>query len=765
MLIYVLFMRFILLFFFILLFTSAFSQFRFEGHVLHNEVPAYQATISIKELNKTILTDSLGFFSTTLPDGEYSIRIQTFDSKPLIFTLKTKSTNESNLIFKLESNERLIEEVVVSGQLKEINKLQSIVPVEIYNPTFFKKNPTSNIYEALQNINGVRPQLNCNICNTGDIHINGLEGPYTMVLIDGMPVVSSLATVYGLSGIPNSLVERMEIIRGPSSALYGSEAIGGIINIITKSPGNSPKLSLDFLINSWLETNIDLGFKTKIGQKVSGLTGINYFNYSNPVDNNQDHFTDVTLQERISVFHKFNFSRKSKKDLSLAARYFYEDRWGGDMKWNPGFRGGDSIYGESIYTTRCEVLGKYELPIQEKIILTSSFTQHFQNSYYGTTSFNANQRVFFGQLLWYKTITRHDLVIGASYRNTFYDDNTPATSNGDSLLPVNAPNLVSLPGIFFQNDWSINEKHKILVGLRYDYSTIHKNILTPRLGYKYTISKNHLLRLNAGTGYRVVSVFTEDHAALTGARKTEIMEELKPERSMNVNLNYYGTIYLKSGFVLKLDLSPFYTYFTNKIMPDYTSDITKIIYKNVDGYAESKGISLNTELRMSQFKFIVGGTLMSVSKTENGVTTRQLLTERFTGTWTISYSIKQFPLEIDYTGNVYSPMQLPTLGTLDPRPDQSPWWSIQNIQFTYKGFKSFELFAGVKNLLNWVPGKKIPFLIARSHDPFNKLVAYNPDGSIQTTSENPNGLTFDPTYVYAPNQGIRFFFGLRYSLK
>jgi outer membrane receptor for ferrienterochelin and colicins len=80
---------------------------------------------------------------------------------------------------------------------------------------FFQKNPTANIFEALQNVNGVRP-LNCNVCNTGDIHI-GLEGPYTLVLIDGMPIVSGLSTVYGLSGIPNSLLERIEIVKGPSS--------------------------------------------------------------------------------------------------------------------------------------------------------------------------------------------------------------------------------------------------------------------------------------------------------------------------------------------------------------------------------------------------------------------------------------------------------------------------------------------------------------------------------------------------------------------
>src|SRR5690606_17189097 len=118
--------------------------------------------------------------------------------------------------------ESTLNEVVISGTLKEVTKLDSPVPVEVYTSSFFKANPTPSIFDALQNINGVRPHLNCNICNTGDIHINGLEGPYTMILIDGMPIVSGLSTVYGLSGIPQSLIDRVEIVKGPASMLYGS---------------------------------------------------------------------------------------------------------------------------------------------------------------------------------------------------------------------------------------------------------------------------------------------------------------------------------------------------------------------------------------------------------------------------------------------------------------------------------------------------------------------------------------------------------------
>ena len=310
-----------------------------------------------------------------------------------------------------ERKSEALEEVVISGTLKPVSRLETPVPVEIYTTTFLKKNPTSNVFEALQNVNGVRPQLNCNICNTGDIHINGLEGPYTMVTIDGMPIVSALPTVYGLSGIPNSLIDRIEIIKGPASSLYGSEAVGGLINIITKKTKNAPLFTADIFSTSWLENNIDLGFKTKVGSMAESLIGLNYFNYNSPIDNNRDNFTDVTLQERISLFNKWNFKRKSEKEFTLAGRFFYEDRWGGEMQWNKSYRGGNEVYGESIYTTRFELLGKYQLPVKENMFVSFSATSHDQNSVYGTTLYLAQQKIGFGQYTWDKKLDKHNLLL------------------------------------------------------------------------------------------------------------------------------------------------------------------------------------------------------------------------------------------------------------------------------------------------------------------------------------------------------------------
>ncbi len=753
----------ILLFFFVLMFHQVQSQqFKVQGFVATNEA-AQKVSVSLLELKRTTVTDSTGKFSMDkVKAGTYHLKISMLGYRSL--TLKFDLTKDTTFaLLKLESLDENLNEVVVTGTQKEVNRLESPVPVEIYTAKFFKKNPTPSIFDALQNVNGVRPQLNCNICNTGDIHINGLEGPYTMVLIDGMPIVSSLSTVYGLSGIPNALVERIEVVKGPASSLYGSEAVGGLINIITKKVQNAALFSADVMATGYGEYNTDLGFKVNLNKKVSFLTGLNYFKFGNRVDHNHDGFTDVTLQDRISIFQKWNIDRKKNRLFSIAGRYLYEDRWGGEVNWNKSFRGGDQVYGESIYTRRFELIGNYQLPIEEKMFLSFSLTDHDQDSRYGTVAYIAQQKIAFGQLTWDKKIGINDLLIGTALRYTYYDDNTPATASKDL---VNDPERVFLPGIFIQNEIKVAKSHSVLAGLRYDYNSVHGNIFTPRLAYKWSINEKNIIRLNAGTGFRVVNIFTEDHAALTGAREVVISNELKPERTYNVNLNFLKKIYLKSGSFLGLDLSAFYTYFNNRIIGDFDSNPNEIRYDNLDGYAVSKGLTANVDLAFSSgLKLTAGLTYQDVGFVEKGIRQQQILTEKFSGTWTVSYKIQKLNLGIDYTGNIYSPMRLPLLGDLDPRRPYSPTWSIQNIQLVFDGFKNIEIYGGVKNLLNFTPNKGTPFIIARANDPFDKNVQFNPNGQVIATPDNPYALTFDPNYVYAPNQGIRGFLGIRLTIK
>ena len=728
------------------------QDFIVTGKVFSEGQPLLSASVFVIGKNSGVTTNAEGQFTIYISNiANPQLVISYLGHKSQIKKISSKTTDLG--IIQLEWDNKL-EDVVVSGTLKPISKLDSPVPVEVYGQTFFRANPTATVFEALENVNGIRPQLNCSICSTGEIRINGQEGSYTMVMIDGLPIVSGLSTVYGFSGIPQALIERIEIVKGPASTLFGSEAVAGVINLITQLPENSAKLAVDSFVSGWGEVNTDLAYKYSLSKKTTALLGVNYFNYSNPIDKNEDGFTDLTLQNRISIFNKFNHANK----YSIATRFVYEDRWGGQMNWLPIHRGGDTVYGESIYTRRFELFGKYQF--NKNLTFQFSFNDHNQNSAYGNTLFNADQTIGFGQMIWNKNIANNELLLGLAYRYTRYDDDTTATFNDLSLQ--NQASITHLPGIFIQNQTQINANNTLLLGFRYDRNSIHGNIFTPRINYKINNDdKSSTLRLSTGTGYRVTQVFTEQHAALTGAREVVLLDDLNPERSWNANLNFVQKFFLKKGAIIDFDLSLFTTHFSNKIIPDYDTDPNKIIYDNLDGRSISNGLSLNTNLlAQGGLRVNLGATYIDTYAEENGIKTMPYLTERFQGVWKVEKKWIPNDLILDFTGTFTGAMRLPTLGDLDPRPSYSDPFSILNIQLTKIWNNLVESYGGIKNILNFTPPRNS---IVRSFDPFDRQVAFDGTGNALPTADNPYALTFDPTYVYTSNQGMRFFFGLRWK--
>ena len=704
----------------------------------------FGATIYNSSNSKIGIADEMGVFSIESVKGENKLFISYVGYTSKIITLESTgdSINMGSIVLVNDS----LDEIVISGTLRQVSKLKSAVPIELYTANFFKATPKASFFEAIEGINGVRPQLNCNICNTGDIHINGQEGANTMVLIDGLPLVSGLSTVYGLSGIPQSLIKQVEVIKGPASTLYGSEAIGGVINLITKSPETVHPFNLDTFISSWGELNIDLGAKYTL-KNSQGLIGINYFNYSNPIDANEDGFTDLTLQHRISIFNKI-----STKKNSVAFRYFYEDRWGGEMNWNSDFRGGDEVYGESIYTSRIEIFGRYDH--SKNLFLQYSLNNHDQNSVYGTTSYNAIQTIGFVQGVFSKKVKNHDVLLGATYRHTIYDDNTPATVERDKT---------ALPGLFAQDQWTLSESKTLLSGIRYDKNSIYGDIWTPRLNFKWASKdESSILRLGFGTGYRVVNVFTEDHAALTGAREVVFTEAILPEKSWNTTINWNKKLYTKYGAILDLDFSVFKTAFSNRILPDYETNPNQIIYGNLDGKAITQGATVTINgMFANGLKINMGATFIDSKIINNNQTEYPFLTEKFSGNYQLNYTLYNPKITIDISGTVIGPMKLPLLGELDTRAPYSPIINIVNLQATY-AIKTIEVYAGIKNILDFKPASNS---IARAFDPFDSGVEFGANGQVIATPNNPNALSFDPSYVYYSNQGINGFLGIRYHIK
>ena len=723
------------------------------------------ATIHLKNSDIGSTSDENGHYTiNNLAPGSY-----TFIASFIGFISEKKQVEIKNgenvvLNFKLTANATL-DEIVVTGTMKETYVSASPIKIDVVTSKqldTYLPSAASSVIESAQLVNGVQEVVACGVCYTNNISINGLPGSYTAILMDGTPIYGSLASVYGLNGIPNMIIDRFEVIKGPSSTLYGSEAVAGVINIITKNPEKQPIVSADLMTSTHEEVFGNFAFAPSIG-KSNSYIGINFGYANHYADNNLDGFGDGVNSDHISLFSKFNIYRPSDKIFSIAAKYYYEDRRNGvesfvqDRAYKT-LRGSDEIYGESIYTNRIELFGTYALDTEANLKIDYSFSNHDQDSYYGAEFYEASQQIAFGNFIWSFDHKKHDVLIGSTLRYDAYDDNTLATEEEIEGEIVNKPNNQFVPGLFIQDEYYFSDKFTLLGGIRVDHHQEHGLIYSPRLNAKYKTSDWTTFRFNFGTGFKVVNLFTEDHAFVTGQREVLISEDLEPESSYNLSLNY-NQVYSGLGGSGSIDLEGFFTHFTNKIIPDYDSP-GLIIYENSNGYARSMGIGLNINHKFSfPLAMNIGVNLLESTETDIDdtgmkITSDILFAPEWSGILSANYQFRKSRITLAYSAQFTGAMALPEVYDLDefgqpldtPRPTTSAPFSLHQIQVTKLIKNNYNLYFGINNLFNYIQTE-------------SPLVGY----------DDPNyepGFSpyFDTAYAYAPNHGIEFYLGFKWDL-
>lgn len=706
-----------------------------QGKILNQQYePIANATAGIIALGKGTYSNSDGWFMiNNLPAGRHtlSVRAVGFKKKELNITISPEDTTSITII--LEQDLLQLDQMVVTGTMKEVSIKDSPVKVTSISRNSLFKTGANNIMEAIDYINGLYNQVDCAVCGTNNIRINGMEGPYTSVLIDGMPVMGALASVYGLNGINPNIIKNLEVIKGPNSTLYGSQAMGGVINIITSDPYTSPLIEAEFSSSTHSEHNLNLAFSPDIGKTYSLFSGSLYMQ-DRFIDQNNDNFADVTQDMRISLYNKWEIYRKSGKPFTLAAKYYFEDRLGGTSDFTRDLRGSNQVYGESIYTNRVELMGSYELPFpNETFRIDASYSYHDQDSYYGTYHYIADQQTIFSNLIWDKTVGKDgDLLAGLSIRY----DKLNQLFNGRRLNGGSDDNRF-VPAMFLQYDHTFSEEFRALAGIRADHHKNHGVILSPRINFKSTPSSHTTFRLNVGTGFRIVNLFTEEHESLTGSRQVVVEENLDPEQSVNLTLNWNQIVDIGPS-VLNADFDVYYTRFSNQIIPDYDTP-NQIVYRNLNGHSVSRGLAVSIAHNfIAPITYTVGITIQDVFSVNNGVKEALPFSPNFNMVYGLTYRFLDESLVMDYTSRLVGTMRLPDY---PGRSGESTVFSEHNLKLSYKIKPVLELYLLGKNLLNYV--QKDPII----------------------APDRPFSEEFATDYVFGPLQGRRIMLGVRYQLR
>jgi outer membrane receptor for ferrienterochelin and colicins len=519
------------------------------GHVVNKATGEHLPFMSIMLKGTTVgtYTDATGhFFLKNMPLGRHILVASGVGYKRQEREVVFVASQTLEVDFELEVDALMLEGVVVSANRNEANRAEAPVIVNVLTSGVFAQTNSTTLSDGLNFQPGLRVETNCQNCGFQQVRINGLDGPYSQILVNSRPIFSSMASVYGLEQIPVNMIERVEVIRGGGSALFGSSAIAGTINIITKEP-SSNTISVNNtarMINS-TTPDVQTGFNASVvsDDHMTGMVLFGSNRQRSAYDHDGDGFTELTAIRAGNIgakmFHRINLYNRITAEYHALSEY----RRGGNHITRPPHEADVAEQLEHSINTGGLQFERFSKDFMHKLVLYTSVQHIDRNSYfgagqdpdaYGTTTdlslvTGAQYNYSFNRLLFMPA----DVTAGAEYNlNDLHDQ---ALGYGRNLFQT-----VHIASAYLQNEWK-TDKWSILIGARLDqHSMMDGPVVSPRLNVRLSPRETVNLRISYGTGFRAPQAHDEDlHMAIAGGEAIVIRlaPDLKPERSQSVSLS------------------------------------------------------------------------------------------------------------------------------------------------------------------------------------------------------------------------------------
>jgi outer membrane receptor for ferrienterochelin and colicin len=646
-----------------------------------------------------------------------------------------------------------LDEVLLKGRKKSTatSYLESQNIINVSSEELLKA-ACCNLSESFE----TNPSIDVNfadaVTGTRQIKMLGLTSPYILIATENIPSIRGASQAYGLSFIPGTWVESIQITKGAGSVVNGYESIAGQINAELQKPTTDDRL----FVNAYAAANGRYELNTHLNTEINNKWSTGLYLHGNlrdkKFDNNDDSFLDMPLQKQINVMNRWQYTDTENGFVSfLNVRYLNDEKQTGQVDFDPDTdKLTTNAWGSEIDTQRFEISGKMgyvnpEIPWQS-LGLQFAFSNHDQQSYFGLNEFNIKHNSVYSNVVYNSIISdsRHKIKTGLSFTYDHYDEFVIDTDFGRSERSF---------GAFFEYNFDNIENLNLTAGLRFDTHNLLGEFITPRLHVRYTPWERSALRGSFGRGIRSANIFAENQNLFASSRSFNILDSGGSIYGLDAEIAWnYGVSFLQ-GFNLfgrKADITLDYyrTDFKNQIVVDLENP-QEVNFYNLEG--ESYANSFQAEFSLNVFehfdiktayKFYDVKTQYGSEKLEKPLTPKHRIFANASYETALKENGSQW--KFDTTFNWLGEQRFSSTASSPAQfqlPDYTPTLSTLNAQITKVFSNKFEVYLGGENITN-----------VKQDNPI-------------VSADNPFGSNFDTTFVYGPIFGSMYYAGLRFKIK
>tara|TARA_B110001469_G_scaffold127250_1_gene147403 strand:- start:2026 stop:4236 length:2211 start_codon:yes stop_codon:yes gene_type:complete len=649
-------------------------------------------------------------------------------------TIKVFKPEESlhvGLIPTLEMDEFVVQERKQSTSYD----MMSIRQIEQIGASELTRAACCNISEAFETNASVDVVSSDGVTGAKKIQMLGLDGIYTSLQFENIPLVRGLANLDGLAHIPGSWVQSIQISKGSGSVVNGYEGMTGQINLEFLKPDDlKEKVFINLYGNVMGRSEINAHIGDKLNEKWSTLFLAHANMNQIPLDNNNDGFMDVTLKKQLNLFSRWKYKGEHYR-AQFGVRGIVEEKTGGEMNFNPETNfGATNLYGVGANGNHIEGFYKSGIVFDKRpwrsLAIITRGSYHDQTLFAGLMNYKGNETYFYSNFIFSDIIktTEHKYKLGASYVFDDYNE----TFNGKNYVRTE-----HVPGIYGEYTFA-RDKIQTILGARSDFHNLYGTQVSPKANFKYEFSKRGAARVSMGRGFRVANIFVDNNSTFVSQRVISIQNNLLPEVAWNTGISATQKVEIAERD-LTLHVEYFYTQFENQVVVDRETPGALSFY-NLTGSSYSNAIQVEVGYEpWKVFEIRTAIKYLDVQSTYAGVQKQMPLVPNWRGMVTLGYQTLNKKWQADFTTQFVGESRIPsTIGNAPEniRNEKSSSYFLINTQLTRR-FRHIEVYAGSENLGDY----RQPNAIISADKPFDS--------------------DFDASMIWGPIFGRSFYAGLR----